>query len=184
MTSKPRKGCAPLVPPLIPVALLFFAFVWPTFWRETAYEGAAVRVNRLTNEVRVARPGGGWEVFGRANKAGANPPPPGVPDPTAADLARVTVGGVRVLASLPGGLIRARSTSTLDHSLQGDVSFHFVVDHRGARENDEREIRGSISLPPKGAMDIALRTNLTFEKGDRVLLDLRPAPVTATLHEK
>ncbi len=170
------------MPPLIPVALLFFAFVWPTPWRETTYEGAAVRVNRLTNEVRVARPGGGWEVFGRTSKAGANPPPPGASDPTAADLARVTVSDVRVLAGLPGGLVRARATSTLARPLSGDVLFHFVQDRRGASENEEREIRGSIRLPAGGSADLAIRTNLTLDPNDVLNLDLRPAPVTATLH--
>ena len=136
MISKRRPGCAPFVPPLIPVALLFFAFVWPTIWRDTTYVGEPMRVNRLTNEVRMARPGGGWEVFGRASKPGANPPPPGSPDPTQADLARVTVSDVRVLAGLPGGLVRARATSALSHPLSGDVLFHFVQDRRGASENE------------------------------------------------
>ena len=179
-----RPGCAPFVPPLIPFALLFFAFVWPTVWRETTYGGEPMRVNRLTNEVRIARPGGGWEVFGKASKPGANPPPAGSPDPTQAELARVTVSDVRVLASLPGGLVRARATSTLARPLSGDVLFHFVQDRRGASENEEREIRGSIHLPAGGVADLAIRTNLTLNPNDVLKLDLRQAPVTATLHQK
>lgn len=173
------------MPPLLPIVLLFFAFVWPTVWRYSTYDGERVRVQRLTNEVQFARPGssgGGWQVFGKTNQPGVHPPPPGRPDPGAADLVPVKISDVQLLAGLPSGLVRARATNTGNKPVAGDVIFHLYVDRRGKEENPDRYLRGSLFLPPGGTAPIALRTNLTLAPGDRVEITVTPAPVTGTLH--
>ena len=83
---------------MIPLgALAFLVFVWPTVWRYSTYEGRAVRVHRLTNEVQFAQkiPGGtAFREFGANNEPGAHP---SARLPAAGELARVTLRNVRIL---------------------------------------------------------------------------------------
>ena len=160
-----------LVPLSVPAALLLLAFVWPTLWRYTAYEGRPVRIHRLTNEVQFAQQPGAkiWKTFASENRAGANPSPR---DPTARELAQIKLSDIRVLYSLPNGLLRARATNPLDKPLVGDIAFDLTV-KRKSGAGTERTLHASVNWPPKTTSAFSLRTSLALTPDDQITLSPR-----------
>ena len=168
----PARPIRPLLALFLPpLAVVLAVTVWPTTWRHLEAEGRPVRIQRLTNEVQFLR-NGRWTVFGSRNAPGVNP---SEANPTAAELAQVTLKEVRVLYGLPNGLVTGLAYNPLSRPLTGDVVFHLFV-KRKAGGGQERELRGSVSWPPRQTSTFEIRTGLSLPEGDLLQVELRPAP--------